>query len=88
MSEGMIKIMKRLCEEKFLCYGRNRVLVLEEYSFERCKHTLKQERESGNLFLSSEEQEKLRQLKVIFLEDDDEEKIIEAIRLYKDYNSE
>ena len=88
MSEGMVLIMKRLSEEKFLCYERNRVLALEGWNFERCKHTLKLEREPGNLFLSSQEQEKLSQLKEIFLEDDSEEKIIKAIRLYKDYNIE
>jgi hypothetical protein len=80
--------MKRLSEEKFLCYDRNRALALEGWTFERCKHTLKQEREPGNLFLSSQEQEKLSQLKEIFVEDGDEEKIIKAIRLYNDYNIE
>jgi hypothetical protein len=42
----------------------------------------------SNLFLSSEDQEKLSQLKVIFVNDEDDERIIQAIREYKKYNVE
>jgi hypothetical protein len=49
---------------------------------------LRKELEPGNVFLSSEDQEKFSQLKELFVNDKDEEKIIQAIRKYKKYNVE